>query len=350
MATLPPPPVDNSAPGDPGNPNNLASQTASTGVTPMDGQPSTQSITMSVGGRAIQINLNGQLRLSDSISQPRLSAQQKRALSGPGDIPQSQSVQDKILEIQNWYNDTTKRAQIIQQMYAAGLVTSKKAPPAQEVAQAWAHVVQEAALESQAGATVSPEDLLAKAAQGGWNALNPRITPQDSGLVGTGNLNNAADSSVTSSQTIYKSYLDPATVMGTQADAWYRLMGRNPTNAEYHSFLNSVFHYQDASNTGKFEEQMTSPANRVMISPTTGQPMGPDGSSGEPTDPTKQTTTVTQRGVGMRGLQFLAGQAALSNPEEGAYQAATTYFNAFIKALSGPAAGMQASGPTTTVP
>lgn len=354
MASTVPNPYDLAAPGDPGNPNDPASQVTATGPTPTDGGDGSvvpQTITLVVGGRPIAININSQLNLAQPITgQAGALVRKGPAAVAPGGPAEGKTLQDKILEIQSWYNNTTKRAQIIQQMYAAGLVTSKKAPPAQEVAQAWAHVVQEATLESQMGQTISPEDLLAKAAKSGWNALNPQITPQDSGLVGTGNLNNAADSTLTSSQTIYKSYLDPATVMGTQADAWYRLMGRNPSPAEYSAFLHSVFAYQKASNTGKFEEQMKSPSDKVTISPTTGLPVGPDGTSGEPTDPTTQTTTVTQRGIGMRGLQFLAGQAALANPEEGAYQAATTYFNAFIKALSGPAAGMQASGPTTTVP
>lgn len=331
-------------PADPGNANNNAG-------TPQGYKPGQQpdgsfDIQITVGGKIYLIKLNRQLDPTQPFAAKPLSdGRSRRGGQGFEDAPDT-TIVSKLGEIESWYGNATKRSQIIQQMYAAGLVTSKKAPSATEVINAWALIVQEAALENKSGTTISPEDLLAKAAKTGWNSISASIQPSDAGAVGTGNLNNAADASTTSSQTIYKSYLDPATVMGAQADAWFRLMGRNPTQQEYQSFLNSVFAYQDADNTGKFESQTKDPSDTL----TGDNANNAAGIAAAQNDPNMQTTTVSQRGIGTRGLQFLAGQAALSNPEEGAYQAATTYFNAFIKALSGPASGMQASGPTTTVP
>lgn len=332
-------------PADPGNPYNLG---AGTPTSPQPNDP--RAIQVTVNGRSSTIELVKQLTGDTPLNSKLLLSSRQRGRAGGFDEA-SDTVASKLAEITDWYGNATKRSQMIQQMYAAGLVTSKKSPSAAEVATAWALVVQEAALQNQAGQPISPEDLLAKAAKSGWNSIGATLTPDASGAVGTGNLNNAADASTTTSQTIYKSYLDPATIMGAQADAWFRLMGRNPTQAEYNAFLNSVLQYQDASNTGKFESQTKDPSDKVTGDTTSsGQPVGPQGTPNGSMDPTTSTSIVSQRGIGTRGLQFLAGQAALANPEEGAYQAATTYFNAFIKALSGPAAGMQASGPTTTVP
>lgn len=340
--------IAGATPADPGNPNNNAG-------TPTAGQIQTGK--QSDGTTIISVTLNGRVkyvtlsRLTDP-SQPFASQQplsggrpSGRSARAYEDAPNT-TVASKLAEIESWYDNSTKRNQMIQQMYAAGLVTSKKSPSLDEVVAAWSLVVQEAAQENKSGSSVSPEDVLAKAAKSGWNSIQATITPDTAGVVGTGNLNNASDASTTTSQTIYKSYLDPASIMGAQADAWFRLLGRNPTKGEYQSFLNSVLQYQDASNTGKFESQTKDPSD-VQTGANANTAAGITNAQ---TDPTTQTSIVSQRGIGTRGLEFLAGQAALANPEEGAYQAATTYFNAFIKALSGPASGMQASGPTNTAP
>ena len=340
--------IAGATPADPGNPNDPTG-----GGTPNQIKVGPQSD----GTYILAVTLNGRLkyitlsRLSDP-SQPFAS----KPLSGgrpsgrltaraQEDAPDT-TVASKLAEIETWYDNSTKRSQIIQQMYAAGLVTSNKNPSLDQVVAAWSLVVQEAALENKTGANLSPEDLLAKAAKTGWNSISAQLTPDTAGVVGTGNINNAADASTTTSSTIYKSYLDPATIMGAQADAWFRLLGRNPTKGEYNAFLNSILQYQDESNTGKFESQTKDPSDKLTGSAADTAA----GMAQAQSDPTTQTSIVSQRGVGTRGLEFLAGQAAMANPEEGAYQAATTYFNAFIKALSGPAAGMQASGPTNTAP
>lgn len=337
-------------PKDPANPYDIAGGGTPTGV-PSAGKQADGStvITITVGGRLYYVTLNRQLDPAQPVNYRPSPLKGPQAPTPPASGlkgSDSKSVVEKLNEISAIYGNATKRAQLVQQLYAAGLVTSKKSPSASEVINAWALIVQEATLQNQTGAPITPEDLLAKAAKVGWNSLSASLQPSDTGAAGTGNVNNAADASTTSSQTVYKSYLDPATIMGAQADAWFRLMGRNPTQQEYKSFLDSVFAYQDADNTGKFETQTKDPSDKLLG----GNANNANGIAQAQTDPTTQTTTISQRGIGTRGLQFLAGQSALANPEEGAYQAATTYFNAFIKALSGPASGMQASGPTTTVP
>lgn len=364
-------------PGDQGNINApTASNPQVPGVVKTDPDTGVQYITLVVGGKPIQIPLNTQLQedtvlegggnsFIDQLSglqhagpplvshQPSGTAEfpvkgDKTKTSGPPLVNPPDTVLSKIQSIQEWYKNQGTRQQIINQMYQAGLITSKKAPSIEEVTVAWGLLVQEAALQSKGTGSlgqISPEELLAKAAQQGWNSLNANLSPADAGAHGTGNINNSTETS-SQSETIYKSYIDPATAMGTLADAYYRLMGRNPTPQEYDAFLKTVYGYQEQENTGKFESKTTGP-NVGNIDPTTGQPVD---SSGTTSGTSTQTNVVSQRGIGTRGVQFLAGQQAIASPEEGAYQAATTYFNAFIKALSGPAAGMQASGPTTTIP
>jgi hypothetical protein len=219
------------------------------------------------------------------------------------------------------------------QAYQAGLIPSKTASRA-EVLVAYQTVVEEAVKEK-----IDPDTLIQKAVDaGGWNNIQPTINPADNGLAGTGNANSAANPSTT--QTTYVSYLDPATIQGAQADAWYRLMGRNPTSQEYQDFMQQVYGYQNDENTGKFE---------TTSKGTTGGSIDAQGNA-TPGNAVTDQNIISQRQIAQRGLQFLAGQAAMANPEEGLYQAATTYFNAFMKALGGPAAGMQASGPTNTAP
>jgi len=302
-----------------------------------------------VNGKPVNIVLNQQVKATDQVN-PNITdtGEAQRQFLHPNDTQTANTVMGQIQSIQDWYGKANVRQKYINEMYQAGLISSKKSPSANEVAAAWAMVVQEAAIQNKTAGTsaLSADDLLSKAAQQGWTALNPTLSTQDGGVNGTGNLNNAVDST-SQSETIYKSYVDPATAMGTLADSYFRLMGRNPNSAEYKAFLDSLYAYQDEVNTGSDKTTTKGPNTGSAIDLNTGQPVGQTGSTG---GTSTQTNVVSQRGIGQRGIQFLAGQQALQSPEEGAYQEATTYFNAFIKALAGPASGMEASGPTTTVP
>lgn len=355
--TTPPAPSPGPNPADPGNQNAPANPVSSptpgynpagTTVDPNTGKTIPYAtVDVSAGNVSQTVSLGQNVNPTDHVMTSGRAHGPGMSHGGPDEGPTFVTVQDMINQISDWYNNATLRQQYINQMYEAGLLTSKKSPSATAVIEAWSLLVQEASIRGD----VTPNDLLAQAAKGGYNALNPTLTTSDFGAGGsTGNPNNVPDSSTTSSETVYKSYLDPATIMGALADAYYRLVGRNPNPEEYQAFLDTVYGYQNEVNTGSDKTVTKSPSNGVTGDSTTGQPGGPQGTNDGSFDPTTTTSVVSQRSIGTRGLEFLSGQAALSNPDEPNYQAATTYFNAFIKALSGPAAGMQSSGPTTTVP
>ena len=344
------------APADPGNPNAPADPSAApiagyippgSPATAMDNTTQYGQLSVTAGNVSIYVNLGQSVNPDDHVMMKTGTRGPGQARGGADEQPQFTTVQGMINQISTWYGNATLRQQYINQMYEAGLLSSKKSPSTTDVIQAWSLLVQEASIRGD----VSPDDLLAQAAKGGYNALNPTLTTSDFGSRNsTGNPNNVPDSSTTSSETVYKSYLDPATIMGALADSYYRLVGRNPTPEEYNAFLKTVYGYQDEVNTRSDKTVTKSPSNVVTGDSTTGQLVGPQGTNDGSNDPTTATSVVSQRSIGTRGLEFLAGQAALGSPDEPNYQAATTYFNAFIKALSGPAAGMQSSGPTTTVP
>lgn len=318
----------------PANNQPLTAQSGNIQVDPNTGLP---VATITVNGKLIQLTLNSNVKADQPVGRA-------------GGEDKLMTVQSALSTIQDWYGNTTTRQKYIDEMYSAGLISSKKSPTAAEVALAWQLVVQESALQvtdpNGDMHLYSPDDVLAAAAKSGWSAINAHQAAGDVGVNGTGNLNNATDAT-NQTETVYKSYVDPATAMGTLADSYFRLMGRNPTPTEYQAFLNSVYGYQDAVNTGSDKTTSKGPNSGAIIDPNSGQPVD---QSGTDSGTTTNTSVVSQRGIAQRGLQFIAGQQALQSPEEGAYQAATTYFNAFIKALQGPASGMEASGPTTTVP
>jgi len=338
----PPLPADAGNPNAPANPTPQVPQSG----TIIDSDPNNSGLptaTIEVNGKLITITLNSNIRGALPIGPV-----------GPGTMTAEQARKwnftSALNSITNWYQNSSTRQKYIDEMYTAGLISSKKSPSAEEVTRAWALVVQESALQIQDPNgdihLFSPDQVLSKAAEKGWNAANFKQSPGDAQVAGNGNPNNSPDTS-SQSETVYKSYVDPATAMGTLADSYFRLMGRNPTQGEYQAFLNSVYGYQEQENTGKFETTQKGPNTGTAVDPTTGMPVDQSGTTG---GTSTQTNVVSQRGIGTRGLQFMAGQQALADPEEGAYQAATTYFNAFIKALQGPASGMEASGPTITVP
>lgn len=343
--TSPPPVTPNpaptlgAAPADQGNPNApannqpLLAQSGNIQIDPNTGLPTAE---ITVNGKLITLTLNSNIKADQPVGRS-------------GGEEKLMTVQSALNTIQDWYGNANQRQKYIDEMYSAGLIPSKK-PSAAEVALAWQLVVQESALQiidpNGDMQLYSPDVVLAKAAQSGWNSLTGvKQAVGDVGVNGTGNAKNASDTS-SQSETVYKSYVDPATAMGVLADSYFRLMGRNPKPEEYDAFLKTVYGYQDEVNTGSDKTTTKGPTGN-NIDPTTGQPVDQSGTTG---GTSTQTNIVSQRSIGSRGLQFLAGQQALGSPEEGAYQAATTYFNAFIKALQGPASGMAASGPTIAVP
>jgi hypothetical protein len=342
-----PPPVASgaalgAAPSDPGNvnaPNSINPALPQSGNIQVDPSTGLPVATIVVNGKLITLTLNSGIKATQPVA------------TGTR-VDDIESFQTALNSIQTWYGNNTTRQKYIDEMYAAGLLSSKKSPSAAEVAFAWQLVTQEAALqyatETSPTEMRSPDSVLAAAAKAGWNNLiGAKQAPGDVGVNGTGNLNNSTDTT-SQSETVYKSYVDPATAMGTLADSYFRLMGRNPTSGEYNAFMTTLYNYQNEVNTGSDKTTTKGPNTGGNVDPTTGMPVDQSGTTTGGTN--TQTNTVSQRGIGTRGVQFMAGQQALASPEEGAYQAATTYFNAFIKSLQGPAAGMEASGPTVTIP
>lgn len=281
------------------------------GVKPTDRVKVDRTEAIGSGGRELDVGGNGVAGRANPAAQ----------------VQASDTVASQLQAFNGW--STPQHETFRQQAYQMGLTSSKTAGEA-EVLVAWQTVVEEAAKDG-----LTPGQVIKTAVSGGWNSLNPSIEPSDNGLAGTGNANNSPDASNSTTQTTYTSYLDPATVQGALADAWQRLLGMNPSSADYQAFLNQVYKYEDQENTGKFDDKTTAKQNA-------GNGTGASSNVNE--------NVISQRQIGTRGLEFLAGQSAMANPQEGAYQAATTYFNAFAKALSAPAAGMQASGPTAMAP
>lgn len=338
-------------PADAGNPNAPAGGSAAlptSGSFQKDPNTGLVTTTVTVNGKEVELTINSDIDALTPVGAVK-GPEKGGATVGTFGGLLSQNFQDALDSIQTWYQNSSVRQQYLDQMYAAGLISSKKNPNVESVVQAWQLIVQEAALQRQDPSAdqsmTSPDGVLAAAAQQGWNNIGAKQSVGDVTNYGTGNTNNSAETN-SQSETVYKSYVDPATAAGTLADAYFRLMGRNPNQSEYKAFFDSLYSYQNEENTGKFEDTEKGP-NTGNIDPATGQPVDQSGTTG---GTSTITNTVSQRGIAQRGIQFLAGQQALTDPEEGAYQAATTYFNAFIKALAGPAAGMEASGPTTTVP
>lgn len=309
-----------------------SSGTLSGGYNTLVGQTGQNTVT--VGRSILALNVDPNAKIPGTFSTSGLT---NARLQVPGAAFQELQKQSQPLTVTQLLQQFTswsanQLAQFKQQIYAAGLVSSAK-PSATETLIAWQAVVEEAATENRPW-----QDVLSTAAMSGWNGVTSGRTTADYGLSGNGNSISSGQggaNNTSTTQTTYISYMDPATAQGALSDAMYRLVGRTPTPQEYQAFLQSLYQYQDTENSGKFDETNTDKTG----SASTGG-----------TNTVTQQNVIAQRGIGTRGAQFLAGNAAMNNPEYGPYQAATTYFHAFMQALSGPAAGEQQSGPTVTAP
>lgn len=290
--------------------------------------------TITVGRYTLSLNVNPDTKVPGLFNVNGLAAAQDQlppaAFQQEGAAAQSLTVSQLLQQFSTWGPD--QLAKFKQDIYSAGLVSTTK-PSLTETLVAYQAVVEEAASQGKPW-----QQLLDQAGTAGWNNTATVHTLADYGLSGTGNplvSGQGGSNNTSTTQTTYVSYLDPATAQGALSDAMYRLEGRTPTPEEYQAFLTSLYQYQDEENTGKFDTKSTDKTGTA----TTGG-----------TNANTTQNIISQRGIGQRGLQFLAGNAAMGNPDYGTYQAATTYFHALWQALSAPAAGMQASGPTVTAP
>lgn len=291
--------------------------------------------TVAVGRSVLALNVDPGSKVPGSVPVGELTNAARLQL--PNQVWRQEVGQSKALTVTQLLQQYTSWSaeQLLtfkQKIYQAGLVATAK-PTATETLIAWQAVVEEAATQNKPW-----QQILDTAISGGWNTIATDRTTADYGLSGNGNsVGSGKGGSLGSSttQTTYVSYMDPATAQGALSDAMYRLLGRTPTPHEYQAFLKGLYTYQNEANTGKFDEKTTDKSGSAATGGTTSN---------------VQENIIAQRGLGQRGAQFLAGNEAMNNPDYGPYQAATTFFHAFMQALTGPAAGMQQSGPTVTAP
>lgn len=302
------------------------------GIPTLAGQ--TGGPTVTVGRYTLSLNVDPTTKIPGTFAPSGLT--NARLQLPPGAFSQEQAAAQSLTVAQLLQQFSTwgpeQLAKFKKDIYSAGLVSSTK-PSLTETLIAYQAVIEEAASQGKPW-----QQLLDQAGQTGWNQTATVHTLADYGLSGTGNSSTSGaggSNSSSTTETSYVSYLDPATAQGALSDAMYRLVGRTPTKEEYQAFLSSLYAYQQDENTGKFDVKNTDKAGSAATGGTTSN---------------VTQNIISQRGVGQRGLQFLAGNAAMQNPDYGQYQAATTYFHAFMQALAAPAAGMQASGPTVTAP
>lgn len=323
-----------------------------TAVNPRSASPNIRPETAEVNlaqtqtlGNAPQLNPSGQLGNAPALLMPVNPVSQQQGPGGQGVTattqPQSQaSVSSLLNSFYNSLSNQTFKASFAQQAYQAGLVSSTTVSDSQLLT-AYQAIVEQAATS---GSTW--ENVLSQASEVGWSNL-PSTTPTTTyGLSGTGQPDSQAASTTNTTTETYVSYMDPATAQGTLADSYYRLLGRLPTQAEYQSFLTSLYSYQQNENSGTYNETTKTP----NTSPTTADAAASAPTTTTATGANTSENVIKQQGVGVRGAEFLAAQQAMNDPGYSAYQASTTYFHAFMQSLGGPGAGLEGSGPEVTAP
>lgn len=155
-----------------------------------------------------------------------------------------------------------------------------------------------------------------KAAQG-YQSKGKDITPWTIMLLDITSQENAKQSgagqkgptTTTQTSTNLSTQLDAKGILYTASRS---LLGRDPTDEESNRFWQTLNAQERANPT----------------TTTTTTSYGPEGEA------TNQQQTVSG-GLGSEARQMLSVEEAKKNPEYGAYQAATTYYNAFMQKLSG---------------
>jgi len=203
-----------------------------------------------------------------------------------GGAPITKTVSEMANEFYNW--DQKKKDQFRAKL---GLI-NKNALVASDadLADTWANYVQQSANYYSAGATLTPDDILNKdvATHGAGASLAGTRTSKTTDI----QLTSQADSNA---------------IFNSAAKA---LLGRAPTQAEYARFQ-STLNAQERANPVNATTTSTTDAEGNVVS----------------------QSRTSSGGIGAGGAQLLAQQAAQQNPEYGAYQAATTYWNAAMQAI-----------------
>ena len=160
-----------------------------------------------------------------------------------------------------------------------------------DIAKIWGDYAQQAANYFSAGQAITPWDIIAK-------DVSSRA----------GQSSKAGTKTETTSDTSLTSRLDSDAIFRSAAQS---LLGRNPTDAENAKFQQLLNDQERANPTTATITTTTDDEGRVIA-----------------------TNRQSEGGVTGAGAAELARRQALQNPESGAYQAATVYFNAFKQALA----------------
>lgn len=206
-------------------------------------------------------------------------------------IPLRKEKTGKLSDVANQYynwDDKTKN-KFLSQLNLAGYDTSQMRDA--QVAQLWGTYAAQAAQYFAQGRKLTPWDILSRDMEQRETYLN---TPR----------------SVTQTSTSYD--------MSTREDAHaiflqaaQSLLGRDPTKAEISTFQKALNAYEKANPT------VTTQTTNYMGDTVTGQ------------------TSTTKGGVKEGARQLMAMEDVKRDPEYGAYQAATTYFDAMMEMIGG---------------
>jgi hypothetical protein len=206
-----------------------------------------------------------------------------------GSRPITETVQQTINRYYNWTDDEKQQLRNKLALVDKSALTASDS----DIAKIWGDYAQQAANYLSAGQNITPWDIIAK-----------DITSRSGQPI-----SKAGTRTETTSDTNLSSRIDSDAIFRSAAQS---LLGRDPTAAENAKFQTLLNAQQEANPT------------TATISTTTD----------DQGNVTNQSRT-SQGGVSAAGAAELARRQALANPEAGAYQAATTYFNAFKQALAG---------------
>jgi hypothetical protein len=260
------------------------------GPTPSPSNPASSSIEQQMANVQVGATVGGKPNLAFGGMYGPLAKTNRRfaggeyesARSGTGQI--TKSVADMTNEFYGWSDN--QKAQFRNSL--ALINKSFLNATDDQLAQAWGDYVQQSANYLAAGKTMTPMDIFSKdlAIRGGG--------------VPTTKTTKTVDTSLTSrvdSEAIFKS-------------AAQSLLGRNPTDSEYAQFYSNL----------NAQER----ANPTVATTTT--------TTDEEGNPVSSTRT-SEGGIGAAGSALLAQRQAEQSKDYGAYQAATTYYNAMLQTI-----------------
>lgn len=205
-----------------------------------------------------------------------------------GSQPIVENIQQTINRYYNWTDDQKQELRNKLSLIDKSALTASDS----DIAKIWGDYAQQAANYLSAGQNITPWDILSKdiAARGGQP------------------VSKAGTRTETTSDTSLTSRIDSDAIFRSAAQS---LLGRDPTAAENAKFQSLLNAQEQANPTTATISTTTDDQGNVIAQNRT-----------------------SQGGVTAAGAAELARRQALQNPEAGAYQAATTYFNAFRQALA----------------